>query len=742
MRKVYLLLALFFVTGLSAQPISEQDALQKAQDFLRGKSIVTSSKASSLRRSASANPYKHLYLFNVEDNDGFVIVAGDSRAREILAYSEKGHLDYSQMPDNLKWWLGLYDEAIAAIPEDMPAPQAETDRRAAKPDVAPMMNFSWKQGSPFNAHCPDNSVVGCVALATAQMMAFYGYPSTLPSLSGYSDNNGHRLESLNSRNINYSSLTADDAAWLSRYAGQALKSSYGAQNTDASGELVASVLINTFGFSRTAHNEYRDAYSSYEWDDLLYNELSNGRPFILSGQNNGDAKVGHTFICHGYSEGYYVVNWGWGGELNGYFAMSALITNGYHYNSDLAACIGIQPTGGSASYKSFSLTKFEVAGYSTTPSSTYDFSISWTIHNSLIEKTDYDLAIAIFKEDNSASILVPYGTVTMLPTNISSSTPNVSISGQYPDGTYKITLIYKKPSEDTWQVCQGFNWRYIRAVISNHNLSLTNFPSSDEPYPTGNPTPYTPIIPDTPDNPDNPDNPDDTRPGVAFEYPVMKTESEEDGAICYVDWNALSNTMFSYLKMNQTTFFDNYYLDCFPDDYETAVPAEDARYVSPYALNNNYDGSYGVNFYSPLLFNFGDDIYGNGGTPPASGEVYPEYDDVVSVAFYPNYGGESNHIISLYIPDYYLADLIQDQTSPITFTRWVRFIAKTANNAAPYRYLWVKIPMEISWSDHPDAINKVETDAKARIVYNLNGQRVNSPQKGIFIINGKKVVIK
>jgi len=127
MRKVYLLLALFFVTGLSAQPISEQDALQKAQDFLRGKSIVTSSKASSLRRSASANPYKHLYLFNVEDNDGFVIVAGDSRAREILAYSEKGHLDYSQMPDNLKWWLGLYDEAIAAIPEDMPAPQAETD---------------------------------------------------------------------------------------------------------------------------------------------------------------------------------------------------------------------------------------------------------------------------------------------------------------------------------------------------------------------------------------------------------------------------------------------------------------------------------------------------------------------------------------------------------------------------------------------------------------------------------------
>ena len=150
MRKSLLsvLMLLVLVIGTNAQPISEQEALQKAQQFLQGKNIVSSQ--GHLRRAAKAHPYKHLYLFNAEDNGGFVIVSGDSRARDILAYSEEGSLDYDEMPDNMKWWLGLYDESIANIPADY-EPVKETDlRRASKADVAPMMNYSWKQKSPFN----------------------------------------------------------------------------------------------------------------------------------------------------------------------------------------------------------------------------------------------------------------------------------------------------------------------------------------------------------------------------------------------------------------------------------------------------------------------------------------------------------------------------------------------------------------------------------------------------------------
>ena len=54
--------------GVSAQPISEQEALQKAQQFLQGKNIVC--PQGHLRRAAKAHPYKHLYLFNAENNGG------------------------------------------------------------------------------------------------------------------------------------------------------------------------------------------------------------------------------------------------------------------------------------------------------------------------------------------------------------------------------------------------------------------------------------------------------------------------------------------------------------------------------------------------------------------------------------------------------------------------------------------------------------------------------------------------
>lgn len=81
MRKHTLFLLMLFVLGVSAQPISEQEALQKAQRFLKGKNFVTSGSQRQLRRAARVNPYQHLYLFNVENNGGFVIVSGDSRAR-------------------------------------------------------------------------------------------------------------------------------------------------------------------------------------------------------------------------------------------------------------------------------------------------------------------------------------------------------------------------------------------------------------------------------------------------------------------------------------------------------------------------------------------------------------------------------------------------------------------------------------------------------------------------------------
>jgi hypothetical protein len=39
-------------------------------------------------------------------------------------------------------------------------------------------------------------------------------------------------------------------------------------------------------------------------------------------------------------------------------------------------------------------------------------------------------------------------------------------------------------------------------------------------------------------------------------------------------------------------------------------------------------------------------------------------------------------------------------------------------------------------------IGNIATDAQKTAVFNLNGQKINKAKKGLFIINGKKTVIK
>ena len=46
----------------------------------------------------------------------------------------------------------------------------------------------------------------------------------------------------------------------------------------------------------------------------------------------------------------------------------------------------------------------------------------------------------------------------------------------------------------------------------------------------------------------------------------------------------------------------------------------------------------------------------------------------------------------------------------------------------------------ISFVNTSAGISNVKTDAAKNAIYNLQGQRVNNAAKGLFIVNGKKVV--
>lgn len=140
-----------------AQNVTEQQALATAQQFLQGKTFETTSSA---RRAAKAADIadtvakRGYYVFNVENNGGYVIVSADERTeRPVLAYSTCGHFDYDALPPNAKAWMDGYTEGIRRLknlPADYrPKRLAGTAKDEGK-KVGPLLTTEWWQREPYN----------------------------------------------------------------------------------------------------------------------------------------------------------------------------------------------------------------------------------------------------------------------------------------------------------------------------------------------------------------------------------------------------------------------------------------------------------------------------------------------------------------------------------------------------------------------------------------------------------------
>ena len=73
--------------------------------------------------------------------------------------------------------------------------------------------------------------------------------------------------------------------------------------------------------------------------------------------------------------------------------------------------------------------------------------------------------------------------------------------------------------------------------------------------------------------------------------------------------------------------------------------------------------------------------------------------------------------------------------------RFVRFSLDWASNGA-YKFT-DDAPFYPIKSTNPTAIEEVETESgNVKGIYDLQGRRVTNPAKGIYIINGKKMIFK
>ena len=105
-----------------ANPVTPEQAQQKAKAFLAKRGMAASATldlAYQGKQQAHQNgaPAKNAcyYVFNNGHNAGFVIVAGDDCAEDVLGYADSGSFDADNIPENMQAFLQGYAEEIAAV---------------------------------------------------------------------------------------------------------------------------------------------------------------------------------------------------------------------------------------------------------------------------------------------------------------------------------------------------------------------------------------------------------------------------------------------------------------------------------------------------------------------------------------------------------------------------------------------------------------------------------------------------
>lgn len=365
MRKLLLLAAtLLAATSVMAGNVDLSTAQTKAAKFLHNKTshgrLMTSAPTVKWTHEVKNSSNAAMAAYYIVNTDkGYVIVAGDDRAREILAYGNKPLTDLNDLPEAMQLYLDKFQKQIEYL-QAHPGLKVQKAVNRGGVSVEPLLKTAWSQGKPYNMYCPrvgrDYCKVGCSAISLAQVMRFWEYPASSPALPGYTGEEfGITVPALPEYTFDwdnmwdtYEDYTSESAidripevnknaiSYFLRYVGQAETMDYG---TNMSGAEYPEIMqaIRTFGYDEGVHIEmkwdYDDGtvnYTEEEWGQLIQSELVAGRPLVYcafdtSGEGEDMTLMGHAFNVDGYDaeNDMYHVNFGMASELNAYYALDA-----------------------------------------------------------------------------------------------------------------------------------------------------------------------------------------------------------------------------------------------------------------------------------------------------------------------------------------------------------------------------------------------------------------------------------
>lgn len=378
MRKIKYFVAALLLGAISvnANPVEVNTAQKVAANYYNHTYNVSATTQTLVYTERSSDGKPVYYVFNINNNQGFVIVSAEDAGMPVIGYSNEGPFVVPVAGNNVDFWMQKRKSEIAAIRAAnltaTPEISAEwnsyinntfrnTNQTTAI--VNPLCSTTWDQPAPYNGLCPGGSLTGCVATAMAQIMKFWNYPSVGLGNSCYWDeiaygdqnNFGELCATYDTSHYVWSAMpnnittTNKQVSKLMYDCGVSVHMDYGTTGSGAG-------VIGGFPTAQYAYPTYFrydgtsiqglmfSSYTQAAWIAILQKEMNNRRPVQYMGTDVSNG--GHSWVCDGYNGNSFHMNWGWSGFDDGNYAVGSLVPSGsgFDFTTNIGAIIGIQPT--------------------------------------------------------------------------------------------------------------------------------------------------------------------------------------------------------------------------------------------------------------------------------------------------------------------------------------------------------------------------------------------------------------